>query len=401
MILMEEVMKLGGEESTDRIEDIAIAMEESSFDGSAVATDIIVPAVQECFAMSAEAGHIIVATAVQNSITEPAVRSIAEFTMRWSEYRVKIRRGNHALYTQGHEKQAMKQIAAEKETVENYVGRLSGLSTPELMEAVKLKSAEKEKNHPGKLNPEEGDAGKDKKPPGKLNPEKGDAGKDEYHPIKLEKAVKDKNNKINPGKQTLVNGAAGKEHLPGKQNPGKDTAGKESGEKQSSEEAAVNNKEGGHALRSLLPEGGGALHGAHSGGEASQLNLTSFEVLHKVRGGHALPGAQPDEGHQEVGQPHHPDVGNIPTNDGEEQFAARNTYDYARSAGGESYKTNRKTELPRHKALIPASCPEDSMGGDLVEYPVVFLAGPSHVVRKQERVPGKLVRKGSLGSERS
>jgi len=337
-------------------------------------------------------------TAIRRGGHAPSQPTIArwgtdESLRRWgrSEYSVKIRRGNHALYTQGHEKQAMKQIAAEKETVENYVGRLSGLSTPELMEAVKLKSAEKEKNHPGKLNPEEGDAGKDKKHPGKLNPEKGDAGKDEYHPVKLEKAVKDKNNKINPGKQTLVNGAAGEEHLPGKQNPGKDTAGKESGEKQSNEEAAVNNKEGGHALRSLLPEGGGALHGAHSGGEASQEKLTSFEVLPEVGGGHALLGPRPDDKvHQGASLPHHQDVGHIPTkdvdtghiptNDGEEQFTvmitrvemqAEELY-YAKSAAGDKYKTNRKKKLPRHRALKPSRCPEDWMGEVIVEYPVVF-----------------------------
>ena len=74
---------------------------------------------------------------------------------------------------------------------------------------------------------------------------------------------------------------------------------------------------------------------------------------------------------------------------------------YAKSAAGEDHKTNRKTELPRHTALHPASCPEDSMGGDLVEYPVVFLAGPSHVVRKQERGPGKPALEGSFGSELS
>jgi len=327
-------------------------------------------------------------TAIRRGGHAPSQPTIArwgtdESLRRWgrSEYSVKIRRGNHALYTQGHEKQAMKQIAAEKETVENYVGRLSGLSTPELMEAVKLKSAEKEKNHPGKLNPEEGDAGKDKKHPGKLNPEKGDAGKDEYHPVKLEKAVKDKNNKINPGKQTLVNGAAGEEHLPGKQNPGKDTAGKESGEKQSNEEAAVNNKEGGHALRSLLPEGGGALHGAHSGGEASQEKLTSFEVLPEVGGGHALIGARPDQvGHQGVSLPHHPEVGHVPTNDMTEQFAGMYAYEksagelyyYAKSAVVEDKKTYRYMELPRHRALSPFGCPEDCKGGDIVEVPVVF-----------------------------
>ena len=83
------------------------------------------------------------------------------------------------------------------------------------------------------------------------------------------------------------------------------------------------------------------------------------------------------------------------------QTTRRNTYDYARSAVGEDYKTYRKTELPRHIALNPASCPEDSLGGDLVEYPVVFLAGPPHVVRKQGRGPGKLAHKGSFGSEPS
>ena len=84
----------------DYIAKFNITGEKSSFDVSAVATDIIVPAAQECFAMSAEAGHIIVATAVQNSVTKHAVRSIAEVTLGWSEYTVKIKRGNHTLHTE-------------------------------------------------------------------------------------------------------------------------------------------------------------------------------------------------------------------------------------------------------------------------------------------------------------
>ena len=44
-------------------------------------------------------------------------------------------------------------------------------------------------------------------------------------------------------------------------------------------------------------------------------------------GGHAFLGAQPDEGYQGVSQPHQPDVGLIPTNDVEEQFARMNTYE--------------------------------------------------------------------------
>merc|ERR1719318_968591 len=40
----------------------------------------------------------------------------------------------------------------------------------------------------------------------------------------------------------------------------------------------TNIQEGGHALKSLLPEvEGGALHGTHDGGEASQIEKTSFE----------------------------------------------------------------------------------------------------------------------------
>merc|ERR1719318_521459 len=139
------------------------------------------------------------------------------------------------------------------------------------------------------------------------------------------------------------------------------------------------NKEGGHALKSLPPGvQGGALHGAtDAGGEASQEKLTSFEVLTEGGGGHALRGAQPDEGHQGISQPHHPDVGHIPTNyvvmvkrRAEEQVAGRNYY--VKSAAGEDYKTNRKKKLPRHRALKPSRCPEDWMGEVIVEYPVVF-----------------------------
>ncbi len=99
-------------------------------------------------------------------------------------------------------------------------------------------------------------------------------------------------------------------------------------------------------------------------------------------GGHALLGAQPDDvGHQGVSLPYHPDVGHIPTNDvtAGEKFAMMDTYEnaavglyYGKSAGVENDKTNRNKELPRHNALSPHRCPEDSMGGDLVEYPVVF-----------------------------
>ena len=138
-------------------------------------------------------------------------------------------------------------------------------------------------------------------------------------------------------------------------------------------------QEGGHALKSLLPEvEGGALHGTHDGGEASQIEKTSFEVLHEVRGGHALRGARPaDRGHQGVSQPHHPDVGYIPTNNmqtvrmrAEEQAVVVNYY--VRSTVGEMYKTHRTMELPRHRALSPFGCPEDCKGGDIVEVPVVF-----------------------------
>ena len=68
----------------------------------------------------------------------------------------------------------------------------------------------------------------------------------------------------------------------------------------------INIQEGGHALKSLLPGvQGGALHGAHDGGEASQTKLTSCEVppsgggdpsAHDVWGGHAQIGARPGEG---------------------------------------------------------------------------------------------------------
>merc|ERR1719318_2060381 len=149
------------------------------------------------------------------------------------------------------------------------------------------------------------------------------------------------------------------------------------------------NKEGGHALKSQLPEvEGGTLHGATlDGGEASHEKLTSFEVLHEVRGGHALTGARLDDGgHQGSSHPHHPDGGHMPTKGkktvpvrAEEQCAVMNTYErstvvpyYMKTAGGKLYKTNRKKKLPRHRALKPSRCPEDWMGEVIVEYPVVF-----------------------------
>ena len=54
-----------------------------------------------------------------------------------------------------------------------------------------------------------------------------------------------------------------------------------------------------------------------------------------------------------------------------EEHCAEELY-YVMSAAGENHKTNRNMELPQHKALRKSSHPEDSMGGDLVEYPVVF-----------------------------
>ena len=85
--------------------------------------------------------------------------------------------------------------------------------------------------------------------------------------------------------------------------------------------------------------------------------LTSFEVLPEVGGGHALLGAQPDEGHQGVSQPHHPDVGHIPTNDVEEQFARMNTYEksavvelsYVKSA---MERSNAKSTLAFVKSAV-------------------------------------------------
>ena len=54
----------------------------------------------------------------------------------------------------------------------------------------------------------------------------------------------------------------------------------------------------------------------------------------------------------------------------------KSTPAYVKSAVGEDKKTYRNMELPRHSALMPSRCPEDSMGGDIVEGPVVFLARP-------------------------
>jgi len=63
----------------------------------------------------------------------------------------------------------------------------------------------------------------------------------------------------------------------------------------------------------------------------------------------------------------------------EEQFARMDAYEnaavemyYAESAVGKNKKTYRNKKLPRHSALMPSRCPEDSMGGDIVEGPVVF-----------------------------
>ena len=144
----------------------------------------------------------------------------------------------------------------------------------------------------------------------------------------------------------------------------------------------TNNREGGHALKSRLPAvQGGTLHGSHHGekyprqlhgekyprqlhgGEVSQ--RTSFEVPPEVGGGHALLGAQPDEVHQGVTHPHHPDVGRHPTNDVKEQFAMRNTYEksavelyYVKTAVGKQYEAIRNEELPQHRALSQSSYPE-------------------------------------------
>lgn len=115
-----------------------------------------------------------------------------------------------------------------------------------------------------------------------------------------------------------------------------------------------------------------------------------------MKGGHALPGAQPDGGHQEVAQPHHPDVGHLPTNSEEivkgraEEQANRRNY-YAKSAVGKLYKTDRYEELPRHRALTMSDHPEDSMGGDLVEYLVVF-PGAAPILRGTEVARGSPVK---------
>jgi len=113
---------------------------------------------------------------------------------------------------------------------------------------------------------------------------------------------------------------------------------------------------------------GGALHGTHDGGEVSQ--KTSFEILHEVRGGHALPGERPDDGsHEGISQPHHPDVGQMGRSN------ARSTAAFVKSAVVEYKKTYRNMELPRQVALKPSRCLEDCLGGDIVGGPVVFLQG--------------------------
>ena len=57
----------------------------------------------------------------------------------------------------------------------------------------------------------------------------------------------------------------------------------------------------------------------------------------------------------------------------------RNTYEKSavelydvKTTVGKKYKTIRNEELPQHRALSQSSHPEDSMGGDIVEGPVVF-----------------------------
>jgi len=64
---------------------------------------------------------------------------------------------------------------------------------------------------------------------------------------------------------------------------------------------------------------------------------------------------------------------------------------YVQSAAVENYKTNRNLELPQHNALIMSGHPEDSMGGDLVEYPVVFpSSNPTRYGNRNEVALAKL-----------
>merc|ERR1711940_410178 len=88
---------------------------------------------------------------------------------------------------------------------------------------------------------------------------------------------------------------------------------------------------GGHALLGARPGVGRAqgvgLPQHEDGGEASQIESTSFEVLPRVEGGHALFGARPDDvGHQGVSLHHHTDGGHSPTDNAraKEQLAYEN-----------------------------------------------------------------------------
>ena len=61
------------------------------------------------------------------------------------------------------------------------------------------------------------------------------------------------------------------------------------------------------------------------------------------------------------------------------QFAMRNTYEksavelcYVKTAVRKQYERIRNEELLQHRALSKSRHPEDSMGGDIVEGPVVF-----------------------------
>merc|ERR1719318_649876 len=236
-----------------------------------------------------------------------------------------IKKGNHSLHALG----TWDQAGAENVEVWDHTDNNSPVKLiPVKEEAVK-------ENHPMKLVPDKKEeAVGNNTDPVRLNPAMVEA-VGGNHPVKLisakKEAVKENtfSEQLIPVKEEVV-----KENYPEKENQPKDAVQKIPVELRDADEDINNparlrdalkenqmkdsaNNEGGHALKSLLPDvKGGTLHGAtDAGGEASQIESTSFEVLTAVGGGHALLGARPDDvGHQGVSLPHHTGGGTFPTN---------------------------------------------------------------------------------------
>jgi len=215
-----------------------------------------------------------------------------------------------------------------------------------LMEAVKLKSAEEIK-HPVKLEK---------------------AVMDNNTPVKLVKAVKEETIDVNPGKQTPGNGAAGKEQHDGDQYDKKTDVEKELLNQKS---PGTENPDEEHQIEDLVTNE--IDEEDEKNEEAPDAGLAQHTQAMSREGGHALLKPLKDVGggdmmvtRAEIQAEEHRavELSNV-------QSAVK-LYYYAKSAAGKYYKTYRNEELPQHRALIMSSHPENSMGEDIVEYPVVF-----------------------------